>query len=329
LVAYFYRSAWWKKVLVVFSAIPLSILVNGLRIASVGLLYPVWGAQVAEGFFHDFSGWAIFMISIGILVLEMWILNLLIPHRQNDTNKVTKPLERWRESDSESRSPTSSNLSWWAFASTPRFLAALLLVGATAATVQTVDFREATPISRSFNQFPLRVGQWEGQLEAMEKKVIDKLKFSDYIIADYRNKDGKIVNFYTAYYENQRKGESIHSPSSCLPGGGWVFHEAGEIILPVRDIAGRPVPVKRAVIQKGENKQLSYYWFPMRGRVATNMWEMKLFNFWDALTQQRTDGALVRLITPVYSGEVVEETEARLRAFVVHIVPVLDEFLPK
>jgi EpsI family protein len=89
------------------------------------------------------------------------------------------------------------------------------------------------------------------------------------------------------------------------------------------------VPVKRAVIQKGENKQLSYYWFPMRGRVATNIWEMKLLNFWDALTQQRTDGALVRLITPVYSGEAVEKADARLRAFVVHIVPVLDEFLPK
>jgi exosortase D (VPLPA-CTERM-specific) len=328
LVAYFYRSVWWKKVLVVFSAIPLSIFVNGLRIASVGLLYSVWGVQVAEGFFHDFSGWAIFMISIGILLLEVWVLDLLIPHRQNDANMATNPLTRGRESDSEGRSSTSSKVSWWAFASTPRFLAALLLMGATAATAQTVDFREATPISRSLKQFPLRVGQWVGQPEAMEKKVIDKLKFSDYIIADYLNGDGKVVNFYTAYYENQRKGESIHSPSSCLPGGGWVFHEAGQIILPVRGIAGKPVPVKRAVIQKGESKQLSYYWFPMRGRVATNIWEMKLFNFWDALTQQRTDGALVRLITPVYSGEAVEKAEARLQAFVGDIVPVLDDFLP-
>ena len=46
-----------------------------------------------------------------------------------------------------------------------------------------------------------------------------------------------------------------------------------------------------------------YYWFPQRGRILTNAYELKLYAFWDALTRQRTDGALVRLITPVYEGE--------------------------
>lgn len=49
-------------------------------------------------------------------------------------------------------------------------------------------------------------------------------------------------------------------------------------------------------------------------------------NFLDALTRQRTDGALVRLITPVYPGEEVEGADRRLTAFTQAIVPVLDEF---
>jgi EpsI family protein len=63
--------------------------------------------------------------------------------------------------------------------------------------------------------------------------------------------------------------------------------------------------------------------------VLTNTWELKLYNFWDALTRQRTDGALVRLITPIYPNEDVLQAEARLTAFTREIVPVPNEYLPK
>jgi EpsI family protein len=82
-------------------------------------------------------------------------------------------------------------------------------------------------------------------------------------------------------------------------------------------------------MEKGAYKQLSYFWFPQRDRVLTNAWELKIYNFWDALTRQRTDGALVRLITPVYPGEDVAQAEQRLTAFTQAIVPVLNEYLPK
>ena len=63
--------------------------------------------------------------------------------------------------------------------------------------------------------------------------------------------------------------------------------------------------------------------------MLTSAWELKLYNFWDALTRQRMDGALVRLITPVYPNEDVAQAEARLTALTQAMVPVLNEFLPK
>ena len=93
--------------------------------------------------------------------------------------------------------------------------------------------------------------------------------------------------------------------------------------------SGRSIKVNRAIMEKGGYRQLSYFWFPMRGRVLTNAYEMKLYTFWDSLTRQRTDGALVRLITPVLQGEQVEDAEKRLREFTKEIVPVFDQFLPK
>jgi EpsI family protein len=87
--------------------------------------------------------------------------------------------------------------------------------------------------------------------------------------------------------------------------------------------------VNRAFMEKSGSRQLTYYWFAQRGRVLTNLYQLKLYAFWDALTKQRTDGALVRLITPVYERESLEDAEARLQGFTREIVPVLDGFIPK
>lgn len=88
------------------------------------------------------------------------------------------------------------------------------------------------------------------------------------------------------------------------------------------------IKVNRAIMEKSGQRMISYFWFPARGRILTNAWELKFYTFWDSLTRQRTDGALVRLITPVLQGEQVEDAEKRLQDFTRHIVPVLNEFIP-
>jgi EpsI family protein len=223
----------------------------------------------------------------------------------------------------EAKTQTKSSVIWQQFC-----LAALILCFSLVISL-TVEFRVKVPASQSFEHFPSRIGQWQGSRQFMGREVLDSLDLSDYVIKDYHNPEGKTVNLYIAYYESQSKGESIHSPSSCLPGGGWVFHESGVATIPLNGHKNTYTRINRALIQKGDAKRLSYFWFPMRGRVATNLWEMKLFNFWDALTRQRTDGALVRLITPLSNGERLETAEARMQAFTEDLVPVLDEFLPK
>jgi EpsI family protein len=56
---------------------------------------------------------------------------------------------------------------------------------------------------------------------------------------------------------------------------------------------------------------------------------MKWFNFWDALTRQRTDGALVRVITLIYPDETSGQAEDRLKGFIQDMYPVLSEYLPQ
>jgi len=71
--------------------------------------------------------------------------------------------------------------------------------------------------------------------------------------------------------------------------------------------------VNRAVIQKGLEQQLVYYWFEQRGRRITNDFAAKLTVVYDSITIDRTDGALVRFITPILSGEPEGTADARLQ----------------
>ncbi|MBN2232979.1 MAG: VPLPA-CTERM-specific exosortase XrtD [Deltaproteobacteria bacterium] len=313
ILAYFFRAAWWKRLILVFSSVPLIILANGMRIALTGMLYRWLGPAAAEGFFHEFVGIFIFLFALAVMLPEIWLL-ARIPGAAPPVPPVGIGSGRRLFAP-----PPSSP---W-----PRFAVATLLLAATAAAGNLVDFRERVPAAKNFTTFPLELEAWHADgRETMERQFIEALDLSDYAVIDYRNPGGGLVNFYVAYYESQRKGESIHSPATCLPGSGWRFRQGGTVRV---DLPGRAAfPVNRAFMEKSGYRQLSYYWFPQRGRILTNAYQLKIFAFWDALVSRRTDGALVRLITPIGPDEPVAAADARLQDFMTALLPVLETYIP-
>jgi EpsI family protein len=174
----------------------------------------------------------------------------------------------------------------------------------------------------------LNLGEWQGKRDQLEKIYIDELKFDDYIIANFTDHDQRLVNLYVAYYASQRKGESAHSPRTCIPGGGWQITSLTRHVIETVRVGGMPLKVNRVVIQKGEHKQLVYYWFQQRGRVITNEYMVKWYIFWDALTRNRTDGALVRLTTMIPPGADVAAADKQLTGFSRETVGALKDSIP-
>ena len=160
----------------------------------------------------------------------------------------------------------------------------------------------------------------------MEEEYVKALRFDDYLLADYSGPGGAPINFYVAYYQSQRKGQSAHSPRTCIPGGGWEITSLEE--KKIGPATGNRLTVNRAVIQKGTDRQVVYYWFQQRGRVLTNEYLVKFYLFWDALTKNRTDGALVRLTAPVPKGGSDTDVDLRLVEFANEVNPLLGHFIP-
>ncbi len=149
---------------------------------------------------------------------------------------------------------------------------------------------------------------------------------TDYILSDYAKRDGRAVNLYVAYYATQRTGVSPHSPSVCLPGNGWqmaVFERTN-----YNNNDGISLPLNRVVMTKGSDKELVYYWFEERGLKIANEYVSKLYLLRDAVFKNRTDGALVRLTTPILPGETEGDADQRLQQFTQILMPRLAGFLP-
>jgi exosortase D (VPLPA-CTERM-specific) len=319
ITAYFFKVAMWKRVLVFLSTIPITILMNSFRIGVIGVTVEYWGIQMAEGFLHDFEGWVIFMACTGVLALEMWLLAKIgrdsRPLREVFGLELPQPPAR----GAEVRYRHIPGPVWGAMA--------LLLV--TIAFSQTLpDREEITPPREDFSSFPLNIGEWQGRGDRLERMVIDTLKFDDYVMVNYEDTRKSPVNFYVAYYGSQRKGESAHSPRSCIPGGGWQITDLSTKTLDNIKIGDVPLNVNRVVIKKGDYTQLVYYWFQQRGRVITNEYLVKWYLFWDALTKNRSDGALVRLTTFVDKDKELSEGDEILTRFARDVTPELEKHIP-
>ena len=317
--AYFFKGAFWKRTILFLSTIPITVLMNSFRIGVIGVTVEYWGKAMAEGFLHDFEGWFVFMACTGILVAEMWILAKVGGDRL--------PLREAFGVEFPAPTPKEALIQYRTLPK-PYLAAAVIILLFAVAAAMMPERVELQPTRKDFSVFPMRLGDWKGKTDRLEQIYLDSLKLDDYLLSDFIDSKQHTINFYIAYYASQRKGESAHSPRTCLPGGGWEMKElAVHEVVGVSD-NGNPLRVNRAIIQMGDQRQLVYYWFQQRGRIITNEYLVKWFIFWDALTRNRSDGSLVRIITPLATGESERNGDTRLATFSKEAVKYLPAFVP-
>jgi len=320
LCAAIYLGPWWHRVIIFLSAIPLTIFMNSFRIGVIGALVNSYGIEQAEGFLHYFEGWVVFMFCVGLLFAEMWILAksrgrqlmevfaLDIPSVSTLTNLL--PSGRVQR----------------------QLIACAVVLGLGVVLASGLQSRQdLIPEREKFSAFPLVIDEWRGRDAIIDNPgILNSLAADDYLLAQYRNtNDGSRVGLWVAYYSDQRKGEAVHSPRACLPGGGWKLDSFAEHSLKGMGPNGEDYVINRSVISQGDARQLVYYWFVERGRIQTNEYWVKWYIFWDSLTQGRSDGALVRVTTFVPDVALMDKADKRLEKFVRAIDPKLAYYLPQ
>jgi exosortase D (VPLPA-CTERM-specific) len=314
--AYLFHKTWWERVLIMVLAVPISVLSNALRIAITGHLTIKVSPEVAEGFFHGFSGWLIFMVSFALLALTSGFLKWLRSKKgkQVDGNQP----EGSTAAETVSVSRTKPSYAW---------LASLMLVAFWGLNVGLASTR-VTPDRKGFKHFPAEIGKWEGEKSPLGEEILESLWADDYVQIVFRNKEsGHVLLLFVPYYEYQGTQHTAHAPVSCLVGGGFAPRSNKRIERVFPEPFGK-VEIKQMVLEKNRQLLLSNYWFHQRGRLIVSEYLNKWYLFWDSVTRRRTDGALVRIEMPIRDGRSVDAAQSILDSFTQELMRILPEYVP-
>lgn len=201
---------------------------------------------------------------------------------------------------------------------------AIVLLGGTM-LLHAMSHGEPVVARESLKNLSYKIGDWNGTETPMEQSIVEAVGVTDYTNRVYFKPGEPEVDLYIGYYASQRTGDTIHSPKNCLPGSGWDPVYQGHTNIPLAK--GQPIRVNEYVVAQELKKDLVFYWYQGRGRVIASEYWGKFYMIDDAITRNRTDGALVRLITSIGpDGE--SAAHARLEKFAQTIFPSLSKFIP-
>lgn len=313
LCAYLFIARPITRAIVFLSSIPITIGMNIFRIALTAVLVDRYGIEAAEGFFHSFEGWAVYILCLAILALEMKILCYVDGTNRSVIRRLDFDVPPVAKSSAPQRRLTALGA------------AAALSVAMLALVTFTAE--QNTTLERvSFTHFPAQIDTWYGVDAPVDEDSLKLLNATDYLSLNYRGGAAEPVGVWIAYYDAQVSGNSAHSPEVCIPGGGWEIEKTEQIKLAIDGSYGQVLPINRLVIAQGGRRQLVYYWFVEGGQPEANEYDAKVTLFLNALVKQRRDGALVRFITPMEGAE--GASDERLQQFIRRFVPQLPPYLP-
>ena len=316
LYAHFFVRNKWKKWACVFATIPIAVLTNGLRVGITGILTNIYGTRAAEGFFHAFSGWAIFMVSLVLLFLFDMALRFF-PSREEEQMKHPG----MNTLDTIIVGPGHANIDKAYFVS----VGLLLVVAMLSLSTKVLP---AVKVQGGISSFTSVFSGWEGRPEIVDPEIIRLSGAEEAFNGVFRNGNGEEVALYlgyrgSAFLENEN---FFHSPTVCLPAQGL------EVLTTstrnVRDIPrfGK-IAVTEMVMGSAGSTQLVYFWFQTKDKVTHNKDINRFHLALHAIRRDNTHDLFIRQMTPIRGNEKVEDAEKRMDRFAREMMETLLVFL--
>ena len=315
ILACFYRGKFWQKLIILVAAVPITILMNSFRIAMIGWAIKNHGPEVAQGFLHGFEGWVVFMIALAILIALIAIISLF-------NGKKGFVIHHF---DFSLYTSTEKPMLPLVFNSKLFLLLAILVLGGATSIALALTEKGVIPERTTFHEFPMKIGERELFPDKLSPAVLDVLKADDYFIGDYLANGSAPINLFMAYYASQREGSVIHSPKDCLPGGGWKIMSLTSVDLATTGLTGQS---NRALIRKGEDILLVYFWINQQGTNYASELMARSTLLFRSITTGRTDATLIRVIVPL--NKLTEaQADKQIKTFLSGLSIELKRFLPE
>lgn len=312
--AYFFEKVRWRQIVLVVSTIPIAIITNGIRIGATGILAERYGSDVAQGFFHGFSGWLIFMFAFALLFLLHFIMRAMLGKggQSEKSRSDTQPLSTHKK-DRPNTLPV---------AIVTLFLVAMALISYRVKAFPPINLKTG------LSAFPLSIASWQGRPEPIDPEMIKASGAEDAFNSVYQNSENEIVSLYIGY-RSSPFGESenfFHSPNVCLPSSGWKTLDTRKRRIPGVPHFGN-ITVQEMLIRKQGSRRLVYFWFQTKNRASHNVNINRFHLSLHAIMQDNTYDLFIRLITPIKADETIADAGTRMDNFAGDMMSSLQVFM--
>ena len=280
---------FWRTMILMLSAIPIAVLTNSARVTLTGVATYYYGKQALTDFWHDLSGWLVYLAALILLIGVNSLLKFISAKFEVQNSKP------------ESRNAAFSTQQF-IHRQSALFLVSVLLIGGV--FINWFEQRgEAEIVRKPLTEFSKKLGEWTQRGDAIRFSEATEtvLRTTDYTMREYTFADGRIANLYIGYYASQRTGATYHSPQNCLPGAGWILKEPQ--IIEIETPSGKTFEANRYRIENGVNDQIMIYWYQGRGRISASEYRDKINTVLDSTFRRRSDGAMIRVLIPVGDDE--------------------------
>lgn len=310
LLGHLYGKGRLPRLLLLAFVMPVAILINGLRIFITAVLYVKGYPDLAENFFHDFAGLALFLVAGGgllglLLLLNRWIAFPTAQHFRQDQG-----------GDGRSKQAILA-----------AGIYCVLLFGGGWSLLH-IQSGQVIPERQTFDDFPLQIDGWQGRREYIAQEILEQLWADDYVNIVFTRSDrpGQQIYLLVPYYSYQKTRHTAHAPQSCLLGGGW--HLSGIEDRQVKLDEAKSITIRTMQLQKGVSRMMAGYFFLGRSRDVVSPWMNKFYLLWDALGKRRTDGALVRVEMVVTESQLNATANQDMESFIAQLWKILPKYVP-
>ena len=317
--AFFLQMAPWKRWLLICSAVPIAVCTNALRVIVTGFLAQYWGAQAAQGFFHEFAGLVVFGMAMVLLVG----LGSLLARKSKRTDAEAESAAA--NVYSECAVPLPEPVQELESSSCRPAWIPICLIMMAVGLYLNLHQDISVPMNTSFSAFPSDIGGWRMTGESFLSDSVQKvLKATDTVSRQYVSNDGKKVSLYIGYHGGGKESGEIHSPKHCLPGSGWYEVSSEKTGL---GLNGETLNLVRAVYQNADSRELFLYWFQVRNRSLNDEYSLKLAEITNSLLYRRRDASFIRISVPFGSDQQVALVSGE--RFIRDFYPTIRKFLPE
>jgi EpsI family protein len=309
--AHFLPLRFIIKCLLVGLTFPFAIIANLFRIVLTVILAYNFGLVVFQTYFHSFSGMFTFVIALLLLIAAGEVLKKRFPLVSASGLRVDQTVR-----DGRNRGNTAA--AWGSFV-----FGAVILSSAMYFSAQL----SAAPANRLM--LDLKTIESNSGYQSAGSMLRDSYTDPNadiFLSQTFVGHDGSALDVFVGYRAEQKEGIRLRSPRLYFPekwNSAWL--EPAELTIDgMTTINGNWMLARR-----GDSAELVIYWYQIASRTYAGEFEYRVEQLRRSLIERRSDAAVVRIATPLRTGESLETAQARLQTFGSRLYQRLAQILPQ